>query len=119
MGIFGANVEWPCRWLPDGMKPKRVRTLLLEQMLERSADLQAHVRNENPGAPSGQPVRVRGTRGRERRKVDGIVDVELRVRLKAAPKHRSRTRIAGANSDGRSEERRVGKECRSRWSPYH
>ena len=24
-----------------------------------------------------------------------------------------------ANIDGRSEERRVGKECRSRWSPYH
>ena len=23
------------------------------------------------------------------------------------------------NNDGRSEERRVGKECRSRWSPYH
>ena len=22
-------------------------------------------------------------------------------------------------SEGRSEERRVGKECRSRWSPYH
>ena len=22
-------------------------------------------------------------------------------------------------SDPRSEERRVGKECRSRWSPYH
>src|SRR3712207_7921198 len=27
---------------------------------------------------------------------------------------------AGAIADGsRSEERRVGKECRSRWSPYH
>src|SRR5215813_7181881 len=24
-----------------------------------------------------------------------------------------------ATIDGRSEERRVGKECRSRWSPYH
>src|SRR2546425_4192894 len=24
-----------------------------------------------------------------------------------------------ANRNGRSEERRVGKECRSRWSPYH
>ena len=24
-----------------------------------------------------------------------------------------------ANKNGRSEERRVGKECRSRWSPYH
>src|SRR3712207_6849275 len=26
---------------------------------------------------------------------------------------------ARAGRDGRSEERRVGKECRSRWSPYH
>ena len=24
-----------------------------------------------------------------------------------------------AKEHGRSEERRVGKECRSRWSPYH
>src|SRR6266496_2535409 len=23
------------------------------------------------------------------------------------------------SADGRSEERRVGKECRSRWAPYH
>src|SRR5256885_14783801 len=27
--------------------------------------------------------------------------------------------LAGMTMDGRSEERRVGKECRSRWSPYH
>src|SRR3712207_9169638 len=27
--------------------------------------------------------------------------------------------IAEVASDARSEERRVGKECRSRWSPYH
>ena len=28
--------------------------------------------------------------------------------------------LAGATKTGmRSEERRVGKECRSRWSPYH
>src|SRR5256885_14738792 len=26
---------------------------------------------------------------------------------------------AGASKESRSEERRVGKECRSRWSPYH
>src|SRR3712207_6918834 len=31
---------------------------------------------------------------------------------------RTRRRSAGSVS-GRSEERRVGKECRSRWSPYH
>ena len=31
------------------------------------------------------------------------------------------TQIKSAATDGynRSEERRVGKECRSRWSPYH
>src|SRR2546430_16408616 len=28
-------------------------------------------------------------------------------------------RVMVANVDDRSEERRVGKECRSRWSPYH
>ena len=27
--------------------------------------------------------------------------------------------IRGNEIQGRSEERRVGKECRSRWSPYH
>src|SRR3712207_9447311 len=26
---------------------------------------------------------------------------------------------SAAAADGRSEERRVGKECRSRWAPYH
>src|SRR3712207_7609190 len=29
------------------------------------------------------------------------------------------TRLSDAILDARSEERRVGKECRSRWSPYH
>ena len=27
--------------------------------------------------------------------------------------------VKGRKYIGRSEERRVGKECRSRWSPYH
>ena len=27
--------------------------------------------------------------------------------------------VAAMEEAGRSEERRVGKECRSRWSPYH
>src|SRR5256885_6592127 len=32
---------------------------------------------------------------------------------------RGQARKGGARGHGRSEERRVGKECRSRWSPYH
>ena len=31
----------------------------------------------------------------------------------------SSARVLGGESQDRSEERRVGKECRSRWSPYH
>jgi len=27
--------------------------------------------------------------------------------------------LVNLSAPGRSEERRVGKECRSRWSPYH
>ena len=30
-----------------------------------------------------------------------------------------RAEADGSVTVGRSEERRVGKECRSRWSPYH
>ena len=30
-----------------------------------------------------------------------------------------RLHVAKLLTDNRSEERRVGKECRSRWSPYH
>ena len=31
----------------------------------------------------------------------------------------SMTTVTSAGQFARSEERRVGKECRSRWSPYH
>src|SRR2546430_6860572 len=34
-------------------------------------------------------------------------------------RHLARLRVADGVDDARSEERRVGKECRSRWSPYH
>src|SRR2546427_951843 len=37
-------------------------------------------------------------------------------KVAATAKDKSRRSI---ETDGRSEERRVGKECRSRWSPYH
>src|SRR5256885_11754030 len=43
------------------------------------------------------------------------------VRRPLAISHRCRTSrsCAAPSPPGRSEERRVGKECRSRWSPYH
>src|SRR5256885_9085443 len=44
------------------------------------------------------------------------------VRLNRLPKPGGASVVAkleSVNPGGRSEERRVGKECRSRWSPYH
>ena len=41
------------------------------------------------------------------------------VRCTFAPTPREADRCCGLAVTTRSEERRVGKECRSRWSPYH
>ena len=52
----------------------------------------------------------------------GEREVEARSR-RGARAHRDaearRRRARAVDGDERSEERRVGKECRSRWSPYH
>src|SRR2546429_1762129 len=71
------------------------------------------------------PISRRGLRQREAREPRGIGGPELE------PPHfeqveelhpgadplRPRERVSDRRA--RSEERRVGKECRSRWSPYH
>src|SRR5256885_6507638 len=49
----------------------------------------------------------------ERRHVAGV-----RLFLEVVGVHH-RAPLARRHVDERSEERRVGKECRSRWSPYH
>ena len=51
-----------------------------------------------------------------------MVKIRLkRMGMKKKPFYRVVVADERASRDGRfrSEERRVGKECRSRWSPYH
>src|ERR1043166_9840280 len=44
---------------------------------------------------------------------------EIVFSLAAGMKAVAPAQIIGTYNSDRSEERRVGKECRSRWSPYH
>ena len=45
--------------------------------------------------------------------------VDLYLDLPVENEEELRGLAKAANQAARSEERRVGKECRSRWSPYH
>src|SRR2546430_16546521 len=65
---------------------------------------------------------------RDMRPLDGISDLDLsaaaKARYLAAARELSRRASIPVpelfcSLKDRSEERRVGKECRSRWSPYH
>src|SRR5438046_7604274 len=50
-------------------------------------------------------------------KSETTTDIEVRVKGVVTTKHRVVTMML--REYHRSEERRVGKECRSRWAPYH
>src|SRR3989441_5832219 len=51
---------------------------------------------------------------------DGVLDGTLTVSLNATGGRAiTRLHLQSSGPGTRSEERRVGKECRSRWSPYH
>src|ERR1035437_4887462 len=81
---------------------------------------------QNPAAATAVPTPndpISSTAGRARafvhwrdiRVTTGTASITTRKELKAIC-------VIGASvrpPDDRSEERRVGKECRSRWSPYH
>ena len=57
--------------------------------------------------------------GEESYYIDLIADYITDNVLNETEKEFNLTVVYGADVDVRSEERRVGKECRSRWSPYH
>ena len=72
------------------------------------------------------PLRLQSMRRKEaEHRAAAMLDrVGLRTRITHRPDEmsggeRQRVAIARALIFSRSEERRVGKECRSRWSPYH
>src|SRR2546430_16120280 len=60
----------------------------------------------------GATLRTRGRAGRS-------AEDRLLCKQEALGSNPSRSTDISGSRELRSEERRVGKECRSRWSPYH
>src|SRR6266511_2157036 len=87
----------------------------------RAGRLELFAPARKPGPPPGLAPAKERARGRViglRRQ--GLSTYEISVRLAAEGTPLNRTSVAEILAEeGRSEERRVGKECRSRWSPYH
>src|SRR3712207_9212547 len=99
-----------------------IYTLSLHDALPISVrEVQAHeVQAEHPDP---QWLVVPGQRGAGQIVEAGAAPraaIALAVRLGIIPAMTGdRRALAVWTADARSEERRVGKECRSRWSPYH
>ena len=77
-------------------------------------------------AITGESAPVIRESGGDRSAVTGgtrVLSDEIKVRITSNPGETFLDRmikmVEGASRQKRSEERRVGKECRSRWSPYH
>src|SRR3989449_9593342 len=83
-------------------------------------------RFEGSSSTDGQIMDLNTSTGYNFNKFFGV-DVGVPVYLVRTSSTISKTNPSGVSGngignvfmDGRSEERRVGKECRSRWSPYH
>src|ERR1017187_5747423 len=148
MSSRGGTPRWPaarglraCQW---GFPGTAASAALLDRHLARAVSARlavlaaqqqrAHVIHpEDPPAPFAAAGGQRDLASPKdvvpvpevRERVDVVAVGEQLVRQEDAPDERGREPVqvdGGARKLGerdRSEERRVGKECRSRWSPYH
>ena len=93
----------PAEWLPKDSEPPEDQELMLLEALDRA------------GGPPAEALFFALEDARQ--ELQGL-SVYPGARSVLADLYRAAIPEAAANT-GRSEERRVGKECRSRWSPYH
>src|SRR3989441_9660617 len=99
------TTDCPAALLPDGATDFK----LLKQDEAFTRGTYTVCVRPNPGAPTDQRRAQFRSRGVLTSVTGTVVQV---VQIDA-------TAVVTANKPHRSEERRVGKECRSRWSPYH
>src|SRR3989441_742915 len=98
--------------IEDFMKPDRV---VIGATSQRAVDIMREL--YEPFVRTGNPILVMDNASAEMTKY--AANALLATRISFMNEIANLCERVGADVDQRSEERRVGKECRSRWSPYH
>src|SRR2546430_1405738 len=100
--------------LQEQLKEREAEVGVLRNRLSQAQEEIDRLRRENEQLRQELRASGRGSaRGQSKRKA------KRKRSGRKAGKGRFTFRGAPASAVTRSEERRVGKECRSRWSPYH
>ena len=112
---FGANKD---------MERLQVQVAALQSQLsaieQQNDDVLRELKKMNEALAEQNAFLRRGVQ--DRRLTDEAIQTTLREmdqRLSEMGEQLQALHTQGATAAARSEERRVGKECRSRWSPYH
>src|SRR3989442_9223666 len=112
-GIFGVAAREPAAVRPEGVD---LGVLVQPEEADLLKELAAFPGIVARAAETLEPHRVTGY-------LEGLARLAHawyhKYRVLGEPEEAARLVLAAAVRQVRSEERRVGKECRSRWSPYH
>ena len=104
------------RWLSFAKPAKRLR---IGDDLRFSADLSAKVAGKQEDGAVELAFEASGADFLAALEASGSMPLPPYITHDPDAYDETRYQTVYARNPGRSEERRVGKECRSRWSPYH
>ena len=97
---------------------KKIKGIVLTQLKTMEAELEAKLESLRTMEVKMQNL-IKSAEDMQDEKMQHLVNVYSNMKPKQAAQVLENLEESIAVKSSRSEERRVGKECRSRWSPYH
>ena len=116
------DVKYQKRLAADIMKCGKDRVWIDDTMLDEVVE--AITREEIVKLINRDVIKKKPKKGNSRGRTRHVKDQKKKGRRKGHGKRKGKKTARKSSKESwkkriRSEERRVGKECRSRWSPYH
>src|SRR2546427_12833681 len=109
------------RRIEQGLKSGSLNTReasQLERGEARIERMEANAAKDGTLSPA-EKARIQRAQNQESRQINRLENNAARGNPSSASSQRMQADVQRNVNQQRSEERRVGKECRSRWSPYH